>query len=173
MMNPAPVVASAPSLTKLNKTDRAGTLFSVGRILRRLRNEGLKPRVRSQAAVAVAAFLDDLFGAVMQDSVFTTLENKRTRIRPRYVARAIALDSTLKVLMKGAIPGAGVQPNIHSVLLPQSRRKAAAQGGEAGGVVPMVTSKKATSKRGGVRKAKRPKITAPAAPAASSVSVAL
>lgn len=111
-----------PKQTKMNKTERAGTLSSVGRVLRRLRRAGLRRRVRSQSAVAVAAILDELVGAVMQDSVFTTIESKRSRLRSRYVSHAIALDATLKRFYNGVIPNGGVEPNIHSVLLPKSVR---------------------------------------------------
>lgn len=116
IVNPA-----LPSTKKQTKTQRAETICSVDKVLRRLRNAGICPRVRDPAGIAATAFLDEFVGAVMQDTVFTTLENKKTRLRPRYVAHAIALDASLKHLYNGAIPEGGVEPNIHSVLLPKRR----------------------------------------------------
>lgn len=107
---------------KNSRTVRARTVFPVGRIRRRLRDEAIAPRVRDNAAVAMTAVVDEVIGALMQDSIEATLANRRSRIKPRYISAAMHTDTTFSRLLRGTVPSAGVLPNIHSVLLPKFAR---------------------------------------------------
>ena len=106
---------------KRTKTDRAGTLFPVGRIQRILRNAAITPRVRSESAVALAGITDDIFFHYMSDMLECARVNKRRRLTASDAFFACELDGTFKAVYgKSSFPRSRRIPHIHQALLGRS-----------------------------------------------------
>ena len=105
---------------------RAGLQFSVARPHRLLRQlVAGSPRVGKGAPVYLAAVIEYLIAEIMELSGNASRDNKKTRIIPRHIQLAVRNDEELnKLLSSVTIPGGGVLPNIHQVLLPQKKTSA-------------------------------------------------
>jgi hypothetical protein len=115
--------AKKPKAPAVFKTDRAGTSFPVGRILQRLKQSHVAPRVRSQAAVALCAAFDEIFGALLHDLIASTLDNNKLRLDQRFLMMAIKMDTCLIQLFPNTVRDGGVVPNIFPSLLPKRVRE--------------------------------------------------
>jgi len=106
------------------KSSRAGLTFPVGRVTRYLRQGGFSKRVSPGAGIFVAAVLEYLMAEVVELAGNACRDNKRKTINPRHLMLAVRNDEELSQLFsKAIIPGAGVLPNVHAVLLPKNKKK--------------------------------------------------
>lgn len=102
-----------------NRSQKAGLIFPVGLIDRKLKELGVAKRVGSGAPVFLAGVLEYLTAEVLELAGNTTSETKKTRILPRHIQLAIHKDEELeKYLGNTTIAQGGVLPSIPSVLLP-------------------------------------------------------
>merc|ERR1712210_395771 len=107
----------------MTRSARAGVQFPVGRIARYMRTGGYAKRVGAGAPVYVAAVLEYLCAELLELAGNAARDNKRQRIVPRHIQLAVRNDEELNKLMAGVtIASGGVLPNIHSVLLPKSKK---------------------------------------------------
>lgn len=108
--------------TSTNRSKRAGLMFPVGLIDRKLKEMGVAKRIGQGAPVFMAAVLEYLTAEVLELAGNTTTEVKKTRILPRHIQLAIHKDEELaKYLGNTTIAQGGVLPGIPSVLLPQKK----------------------------------------------------
>ena len=106
------------------RSSRAGVQFPVGRIARYMKSGGYAKRLGAGAPVYVAAVLEYLCAELLELAGNAARDNKKQRIIPRHIQLAVRNDEELnKLLGDVTITGGGVLPNIHAVLLPQSKKK--------------------------------------------------
>jgi len=106
------------------KSSRAGLTFPVGRVTRYLRKESNSKRVSPGAGIFTAAVLEYLCAEVVELAGNACRDNKRKTINPRHLMLAVRNDEELqKLFSKAIIPGGGVLPNVHAVLLPKNKKK--------------------------------------------------
>merc|ERR1712188_260067 len=106
------------------KSSRAGLTFPVGRITRYLRNGRYSNRVSPGAGIFCSAVLEYLMAEVVELAGNACADNKRKTISPRHLMLAVRNDEELSQLFaKTVIPGSGVLPHVHSVLLPKTKKK--------------------------------------------------
>ena len=104
-----------------SRSSKAGLQFPVGRIHRYLK--GSAPRIGAGAPVYLAAVLEYLCAEILELAGNAARDNKKSRIIPRHVQLAIRNDEELNKLLGGVtIAAGGVLPNIHTVLLPKSKK---------------------------------------------------
>mmetsp|Transcript_12512 Transcript_12512/g.30423 ORF Transcript_12512/g.30423 Transcript_12512/m.30423 type:complete len:168 (+) Transcript_12512:216-719(+) len=102
-----------------NRSKRAGLMFPVGMIDRKLKEMGVAKRVGAGSSVFLAAVLEYLTAEVLELAGNTTSEQKKNRILPRHIQLAIHKDEELeKYLGNTTIAQGGVLPGIPAVLLP-------------------------------------------------------
>ena len=107
-----------------SRSSRAGVQFPVGRIARYMRKGGLAKRIGAGAPVYVAAVLEYLTAEVAELAGNACRDNKRKTINPRHIMLAVRNDEELsQVFSNVVIPGGGVLPNVHAVLLPKNKKK--------------------------------------------------
>lgn len=74
--------------------------------------------------VYLAAVLEYLVAEVMELAGFSARDNKRKRIKPRDITLAIRNDAELSQLLQHVtVAHGGVQPFIHTVLLPKNTKQ--------------------------------------------------
>jgi len=96
----------------------------VGRVTRYLRRETTSKRVSPGAGIFCAAVLEYLCAEVVELAGNACRDNKRKTINPRHLMLAVRNDEELSKLFQDAIiPGGGVLPNVHAVLLPKNKKK--------------------------------------------------
>jgi len=106
-----------------NRSKRAGLMFPVGMIDRKLKEMGVAKRVGAGAPVFLAAVLEYLTAEVLELAGNTTEKAKKTRIIPRHIQLAIHEDEELeKYLGNTTIASGGVLPGIPNMLLPTNKK---------------------------------------------------
>lgn len=81
---------------RITKSDRAGVVFSVGRIKRHLREGTVgRHRISTSAAVQLAAVLDYLVAEIFDVSLDALNRSKKVRFQPKHLHEGIAKDSEL------------------------------------------------------------------------------
>ena len=106
----------------VSRSAKAGLQFPVGRVARYLKAGKWATRVGAGAPVYLAAVLEYLCAEVLELAGNASRDNKKTRIVPRHIQLAIRNDEELsKLLGTVTIAAGGVLPNIHQVLLPNTK----------------------------------------------------
>ena len=117
--------AKATRAKAKSRTDRAGLMFSVGRVDSALRKIH-KHRVSPSCSVFTAAALEYICAEILELAGNAASDNKSVRITPRYITLAVRSDLELDVLVKSTIGMGGVIPHIAKVLLPKQAAAPAA-----------------------------------------------
>ena len=111
-----------------SRSAKAGLQFPVGRIGRFLKRGRFAQRVGAGAPVYLASVLEYLTAEILELAGNAARDNKKNRIVPRHIQLAVRNDEELNKLLGGVtISQGGVLPNIHSVLIPKSDKKAKAE----------------------------------------------
>ncbi len=115
-------VAYQPTGKDTTLQAQAGIVFPVGRIGRHLRTREYAKRVSAHAATYLAAVLEYITAEVLELAGHAARDGERKRINARFIMLAIENDQELHRLLgrrNDIFPGAGVLPNVHSILLPK------------------------------------------------------
>ena len=109
---------------KKTKSSKAGLTFPVARLGRFLRKGRFAKRIGVGAPVYMAAVLEYLCAELLELSGNAAKDNKKNRINPRHIQLAIKNDEELnRFLGKATISAGGVMPNIHAVLIKNSKKE--------------------------------------------------
>ncbi|XP_055604842.1 histone H2A-beta, sperm-like [Uranotaenia lowii] len=107
-----------------SRSIRAGLVFPVGRVHRRLRKGNYADRVGSWAPVYLASVLEYLTAEVLELAANIARNRRKIRIIPRHLLLAIRQDQELNQLLSNVIiPEGGVLPYISGILLPKKTAK--------------------------------------------------
>jgi histone H2A len=110
------------------KAQKAGIVFSIGRVTSRIRKGLYTDRVSDSAPVFLAAVLEYLCAEVLELAGNAARDLKKTRINPRCILLAIRNDEELNQLLEGGghhtiIGRSGdTIPHIHRALLPKEKK---------------------------------------------------
>ena len=111
--------------------EKAGLVFSVGRIARFLKRGRYSDRFGRSGAVFLAGVLEYLANEVLELAGNAAEENKKKTIFPRHIAQAIRNDEELnKMMANSQFTEGGFHANIQEFLFPV---KAKGKGGKADG----------------------------------------
>lgn len=111
--------------SKRSKSEKAGTIFPVHRILESMRKSYRKYRITETAGVYTSAVLEYMCSEIFDLAGISARDNRRKRIIPRDIRLAINSDDELiKLLSNVVIAHSGVTPFIHEVLLAKKSKKA-------------------------------------------------
>ncbi|KAK1924605.1 histone-fold-containing protein [Papiliotrema laurentii] len=112
------------AITSRSSTRRAGLTLSVPRMYRALKRARIANRVQRNAAVYLSAVIDYLVAEVLELSGTAAVQNKKTRITPRFILLlAIRNDDELDQTLKDVtISHGGVVPHIPLDLLKSQPR---------------------------------------------------
>ena len=114
-----------------SKSARAGLQFPVARVGRYLKKGNYTQRLGAGAPVYMAAVMEYLAAEILELAGNAARDNKKTRINPRHLQLAVRNDEELNKILSGVtIAQGGVLPNIHTSLLPKSKKKASSQSQE-------------------------------------------
>lgn len=115
---PQPHTQMAPIDNKSkSRSERAGLMFPVGRIDRKLHEGRYGARIGSGAPVFLAAVLEYIVAEVFELAGSAASKDHKVRITPRHIYLAIKSDEELRQLFKNVtIPGTGVKVGIHEFL---------------------------------------------------------
>jgi len=106
---------------RISKAKRARLQFPPPLLRNALKKESSK-RIGEGASVYFAAVLEYLTAEILELAGNAARDNRRETIKARDIQLAIRNDPELdKMFNKLSIPGGGVLPNIHSVLLPKRK----------------------------------------------------
>lgn len=109
--------------TRTSRSSRAGLVFPVSRVHRKLRDGRYAKRVAAAAPVYLAAVLEYMAAEVLELAGNAAYEARRSRIAPRHLQLAIRDDVELAELLSDVtIAGGGVRPHVHHKLLPPSQQ---------------------------------------------------
>lgn len=107
---------------RITKTVRAGLSFPVSKINNFIRDGRYTSRLAVSAPIYITSVIEYLVAEVLELAGNAARDNNKKRITPRYIQLAIRNDEELSQLLRNTtIPGAGVLPSIHSVLLPKTK----------------------------------------------------
>lgn len=116
--------ATKSSAPRASKSQKAGLAFPVARVARYLKKGKYADRLGAGAPIYLASVLEYLCAEVLELAGNAARDNKKARIIPRHIQLAIRNDDELSILLKDVtVAGGGVQPQIHSVLLPKGGAK--------------------------------------------------
>jgi len=102
----------------VNRSKKAGLIFSVSRVENHLRQGRYAERLSKSASVYLAGVLEYLVAETVELAGDITHQSRKKRITPRHISLAIQNDDELAKLCTGiTIPEGGVRPHIHQVLL--------------------------------------------------------
>lgn len=87
----------------ISRSTRAGLTFPVGRVNRFMRKRDSKARIGSGAPIYMAAVLEYLTAEIIEIAGRVTKEEKKQRITPTHIKRAIADDEEIGRLCAGTI----------------------------------------------------------------------
>ncbi|KAI0978905.1 hypothetical protein GJ496_005083 [Pomphorhynchus laevis] len=119
-------MVKAKPATRQSKSSRAGVLFPVARVHRYLKQANPKKRITMSASIYSAAVLEYLAAEVLELGGNAARDHKKSRVTPRHLFLAIAIDEELKRLLRGVtISQGGVLPNINPALVKKSSVAAA------------------------------------------------
>ncbi|XP_051959682.1 core histone macro-H2A.1 [Xyrauchen texanus] len=108
--------------TKTSRSNKAGVIFPVGRMLRYIKKGLPKFRIGVGAPVYMAAVLEYLTAEILELAGNAARDNKKGRVTPRHILLAIGNDEELNQLLRGVtIAAGGVLPKIHPELLAKKR----------------------------------------------------
>ncbi|GBE61265.1 histone h2a [Babesia ovata] len=109
---------------RMSRASKAGLIFSVGRISRQLKRGRYAGRIGTGAPVYLAAVLEYLCAEILELAGNAARDRKRSRITPREILLAIRGDEELSAFLGGVtLSQGGVTPNIHAVLLRNTKSK--------------------------------------------------
>jgi len=101
-----------------SKTTKAGLVFSVARVLSKLKDGQYSRRVGVTGAVYLASVLEYLVAEVLELAGNCARFYKKKRVTPRCIQLSLLHDKELAMLTRGVvIPDGGVKPYIHPVLM--------------------------------------------------------
>jgi len=107
--------SGAANMSKKN----TGLVFNCYNVRRKMLRSARVNKVKSEAAVYMAAVLEYIVAEVMEIAGNCAVAWKTKTIKPRHMRLAIDMDDEFKELFESAhvvLPGAGVSPRIHAVL---------------------------------------------------------
>jgi len=108
----------APTKKRVSSSKKAGLVFSVARINKRLKAGRYARRVGLTASVYMASVLEYLAAEVLELAGNCARYFKKQRVFPRCIQLTLLHDKELYQLTRGAIvPQGGVKPFIHPVLM--------------------------------------------------------
>ncbi|BGP15848.1 hypothetical protein JCM10213_005667 [Rhodosporidiobolus nylandii] len=118
--------------TYSNMSQKAGVVFPVSRIRRKLKDGQYAKIIRKGSAVYLAGVLEYLVAEVLELAGNAARDNKKKRIIPRHIQLAVRNDEELNRLLAGVVLSeGGVLPNIHAELLPPASKKGKGKGKKA------------------------------------------
>ena len=105
-------------------SSRAGLIFPVGRMCRKLRQGRYSTRVGMGGGVFMAAALEYLTMEIIDLAGQCADEHKKKTIAPRHIQLAVRNDEELNKLMAAAqLSQGGVRPNVEAALFPRKEKK--------------------------------------------------
>ena len=113
--------AKAASVTG---STRAGLIFPVGRMCRKLKQGRFSTRVGRGGGVFMAAALEYLTMEIIDLAGQCADEHKKKTIQPRHIQLAVRNDEELNKLLAAAqLSQGGVRPNVEAALFPRKEKK--------------------------------------------------
>ena len=112
------------SKTQKTNSSRAGLIFPVGRLARKLKQGRFSSRVGVGGAVFMAAALEYLTMEIVDLAGQCADEHKKKTIAPRHLQLAVRNDEELNKLLAAAqLSQGGVRPNVEAALFPRKAKK--------------------------------------------------
>nr|XP_002193988.4 histone H2A-beta, sperm [Taeniopygia guttata] len=128
------VAGSPGSGAKKSKSSKAGLQFPVARVHRLLRRGKYAERIRSAAAICLAAVMEYMAAEVLELAGNAARQDRKMKILPRHIQLAVRSDDELnKLFACVTIPQGGVMANILSQLLPKKSSGSVASSQEYSG----------------------------------------
>ena len=107
-----------------SNSSRAGLIFPVGRMCRKLRQGRYSTRVGMGGGVFMAAALEYLTMEIIDLAGQCADEHKKKTIAPRHIQLAVRNDEELNKLLAAAqLSQGGVRPNVEAALFPRKEKK--------------------------------------------------
>ena len=107
-----------------SNSSRAGLIFPVGRMCRKLRQGRYSTRVGMGGGVFMAAALEYLTMEIIDLAGQCAAEHKKKTIAPRHIQLAVRNDEELNKLLAAAqLSQGGVRPNVEAALFPRKEKK--------------------------------------------------
>jgi len=117
-------VKATTSKPRQSRSDRAGVVFPVGRIEKSLKKGNYAKRIGNGASIYLAGVLDYLVSEITDLAGQAATDDKKKRILPRHITKAIKRDEEIdKLLSNVIIASGGVLPRIHPELVSHPKTK--------------------------------------------------